>query len=126
MSTFRRSYHVLALCGVHRHRLLAQHWLAVVERNEHMRQVEGVGGGDEDCINFRRRAKSFRRVVGPKWEFTVLLYRFLRLPLISPPQAGDGAVLGLRKTGHEAPDRMQAETKDSVADHLTFFSRSSA
>src|SRR5258708_25377081 len=93
---------------------------------EDVRQVQRIRRRNEDSVDIGGCAESFRRMVNLKRELTVLIYRFLRFSLISAPETGHCAVLRLGKPRHKSLDGVKAEAEDSVADHFTFLSRSSA
>ena len=96
------------------------------QSREDVRQVQRIRRRNEDSVDIGGRAEGFGRIVDPKRELTILLYGLLRLSLISAPETSHCAVLRRKKSWHEASDGVKAEAEDSVADHFTFLSRSSA
>src|SRR5947208_2532507 len=108
-------HHLLRLGGVHRHRLFAEHGLAVLERSQHIAQVQGVWSSDENRVHLRAGAQGFSGIESVR--DAVLRRGCLRIGQAAAGESCNLAMLSEGEPGHYPLDGVKSKTNNAKSDH---------
>ena len=112
----RSRRHLAGLATIHGQGLLAQHRVAGRQRGQYIRMMAGVRGSHQDGVHLAAAAELLD--TGEGMRDAVALGGGPGRLRVPSGEGGHPAPLRGREPGHQAFDRMQAETDDAEADQV--------